>query len=528
MFFVKRLCLLLPAVMLFAAAASAQTCLQDEYNKVQKQKLNCTANDVRIAQVTNIRDPTTGKTLTTCFQGATFNFLADFEILTTSSQARENIGLYIATNSTTQAFTGACVDNIISPVNSDNYHETDASPDNCGDTSSGDFSATFGAGAEKVTLEIDNFMCTAPAGSTNLVLPNCTSWQIPGGTIQCVSPSPSFPYPFNGPGGTPTAIPGSPSKCNCEVISLPITPVTATAIVQKACTTTNTQGPATFTQTPTVTQSPTNCDAGAEGSTVNYTVSITNTSTAGGLTIDQICDSQYGTIFRANTFTGTACPAGTSGISATNINCPPGPLAAAGQAGATGTCSFTAMVGENASGVTDTVTASGHSSVNTSSMFSQTSNSVTVTSSDAPSTATTTKGFVGTEAACATVRYSVAVKNTSSADEVLTLSTLNDSAFGDLTAVHGSVLGTTCGVANGAGTLLGTAGAGALSQTISTGATYSCQFDAQFCSAVDNNTCISNTDKVTATLAGDEGEAVTQTANTLTVKECLTATVTSQ
>src|SRR5215470_1237806 len=131
-------------IAILAVPAFAQTCLQNEYNTVNKQKLNCTANDVRIAKVTNIRDPLTGNTLDSCVAGSTFNFIADFEILTTSSQARENIGLYIATNSTTQALTGSCVDNIISPPHpcpnakagllcgSDNYHETDASPDNCG------------------------------------------------------------------------------------------------------------------------------------------------------------------------------------------------------------------------------------------------------------------------------------------------------------------------------------------------------------------------------------------------------------
>src|SRR5438552_16743333 len=67
------------AMAILAAPAFAQTCLQDEYNKVQKQKLNCTANDVRIAKVTNIRDPLTGNTLTSCIGGSTFNFLADFE-----------------------------------------------------------------------------------------------------------------------------------------------------------------------------------------------------------------------------------------------------------------------------------------------------------------------------------------------------------------------------------------------------------------------------------------------------------------
>jgi hypothetical protein len=537
----KRLGLCAVAVLAMGVLAvpsfAQQLCLQDEYNLVQKQKLNCTANDVSIAQVTNIRDPQTGKTLSTCFQGTSFSFIADFTIKTTSSQARENVGLYIATNSTTQALTGACVDNIISPQHqcpgaatgilcgSNNYHETDPAPDNCGDTSSGDGGGT---GVEIVTLQIDNFSCTAPAGSSTLVLPNCTSWQIPGGTIQCVSPSPSFPYPTNGPGGTPTAIPGSPAKCNCEVISLPITPVTVAPIVQKACNTAITSTTPSFTQNPN-TQSPTSCDAGAEGSTVTYTVAITNTSNISGnnVVVDQICDDQYGNIFTANGFTGAACPAGSVGT-ATNVSCPPSPIAP----GATGTCTFTAIQGEIKT-VTDIVSASGHSSANTSSVFAKTqSNSVTVTSTDAPSTATVTKGFVGTEAGCATVRYSVDVKNTSSADEVLTLSSLTDSAYGDITKLGSgtppTILGTTCGVANGLGTLTGTAGAGALPTTIAVGGDYKCQFDGQFCSSVDSGTCISQVDSVSGTIVGDEKEAVTQTFNTLTVKECFQATVTSQ
>jgi hypothetical protein len=538
------LCVALLAMAITAVPASAQggNCLQNEYNVFNgaaagstsnSLALNCTANDVRIAQVTNIRDPLTGATLSTCFQGTTFSFIADFEILTTSSQARENIGLYIATDSRTQALTGSCVDNIISPQHacsgtttnppiqcgSDNYHSTDPAPDNCGDTSSGDFSNTFGAGAEKVTLRIDNFSCTAPAGSTTLVLPNCTSWQIPGGTNQCVSPSPSFPYEI-------AAVPGTKSKCNCEVISIPITPVTVAPIVQKACTTNNTPGPAVFTQTPTVTQSPTSCDAGAEGSTVTYTVAITNTSNVSGnnVVVDQICDNRYGNVFTASGFT-PACAAGTVGT-VSSSSCPPSPIAP----GATGTCTFTAVQGEIKT-VTDTVSASGHSSVNASSVFTNTqSNSVTVTSTDAPSTATVTKGVDSTIAACATVRYTVDVHNTSGADEVLTLSAFNDSAYGSITSVQGSVLGTTCGVATGSaglGTLSGSPGAGALSTTIAIDGHYQCKFDAQFCSALDNNSCISHSNKVSGTLLGDESEAVTQTGNTLTVKECVTSSTSS-
>jgi hypothetical protein len=520
------------AMAVLAAPAFAQTCLQDEYNATgNKQKLNCTANDVRVAQVTSVRD-LNGNPLTTCFQGTTFSFLADFEIVTSSTSSRSNIGLYFANQGQANALKGSCVDNIISPLHqcpnaaagiqcgSDNYHELDPAPDTCGDTSSTDNSPVFGAAAEGVTIEVDNFLCQAPAGSSSLVLPNCTSWQIPGGTIQCVSPAPNYPYET-------AAIPGTPSKCNCGTIPLPITPVTVTPTVQKACTTANTPGPATFTQNPD-TQTPTTCDAGAEGSQVTYTVAITNTSTVSGnnVVVDQICDSAYGTIYDDKTF--SACKAGTSGITATNVSCPPSPIAP----GATATCTFTATVGENVTGLLDTVTASGHSSINTSSTFTQGSNSVTVTSTDAPSTATTTKGFVGTEAGCATVRYSVDVHNSSGFDEVLTLSSLNDTAYGDITKVGtGSppvVLGTTCGVANGAGTLSGTAGSGVLPATIAVGGDYNCQFDGQFCSAVDLNTCISQVNSVSGGLKGDEGEAVTQTQNTLTVKECFTATITSK
>ena len=535
--------LVLLAVAILATPAFAQTCIQNEYNLQQgvsvnstagSVKLNCTANDVRIAQVTNIRDPLTGNTLSSCIAGSTFNFLADFEILTTSSQARENIGLYIATASTTQALTGSCVDNIISPQHqcpnspagilcgSDNYHETDPAPDNCGDTSSNDSSPTFGAGAEKVTLEIDNFLCNPPAGSDHLVLPNCTSWQIPGGTIQCVSPSPTFPYPFNGPGGTPTAVPGTKSKCNCGVIPLAITVQTPSIDVGKTCNTVdNTQTPDFTTNPPT----PNSCTIHPEGGTVTYTVNLNNDkSNFGSVVIDQICDSAYGNVFTAAGFSGPTCAAGSTGQTISSTTCNTLTPIAFNTAE---TCTFTVNQAESTT-VTDTVNASGHG-VSAGTFGPASSNSVTVTSNEAPSSATVTKGFVGTEAACATVRYSVDVANTSAAgtDEAESLTALNDNAFGSITSVHDSVLGTTCGVASGVGTLSGTAGAGTLAASIAVGGHYQCQFDGQFCSALDINSCISHTNSVTGTITGDESEVVSQSANTLTVKECLTATVTS-
>jgi len=132
----------------------------------------------------------------------------------------------------------------------------------------------------------------------------------------------------------------------------------------------------------------------------------------------------------------------------------------------------------------------------------------------------------------------VDVKNTGTADEVLTLSALSDTAYGDITKLGTTappvVLGTTCGVAAGAGTLTGTTGAGALPQSIAVGATYSCQFDGQFCGPIatvtkpDGTACfgLQNVDKVTGTIHGDEGvtdTTVSQTGNTLTVDECFTS-----
>jgi hypothetical protein len=135
------------------------------------------------------------------------------------------------------------------------------------------------------------------------------------------------------------------------------------------------------------------------------------------------------------------------------------------------------------------------------------------------------------------VRYAVAVHNSSGPDEALTLSALQDSSFGDITKYTGtgnsSVLGTTCGVANGVGTLAGSAGAGTLSTTLAVGGSdYSCKFDSQICGNLTTitlpnppgGTCLGfqHQNKVTPTLVGDEGEAVTNVGNTITENVCFT------
>lgn len=499
------------AVAVLAATASAQTCLKDEYGK----NVQCTANDVRVAFADNPR-ALDGTSLTSCTAGSTFSFVADFHVVTTAT-ARENIGLYFQTNGGANALTGTCSDNIIAPhhsssnpadtvtLGSSDYFENtsvDQAGDTCGDI-------TTAHNNQVVTVEVDNAKCVAGANGL-LALPNCTSWQQPGGTILCKTPSPNYPW-------VPAAIPGSPSKCNCDNgFTVPIQVQSPTVSVTKACTTNNTQGTTNTT-----------CDAGEEGGSVTYTVSITNSSSFGDIVVDQICDNVYGTVFRAGSpFNGPVCPTAGS-IPVANTTCGALDIPAGNVTGNPGTCTFTVTQGENST-VKNIVSVTGHGS-SAGTFGPQNSNQVTVTSTDAPSTATTTKSYVSTTNICATVRYGVDVKNTSGADETLTLSALSDDGFGDITTVHSNVLGTTCGVATGAGTLSGT-GAGVLPTTIAVGGTYSCQFDATFCAApgpLTGTTCtpttgIQHTNKVTPTLDGDEGgETITDTIGSLTVTECV-------
>ena len=533
----KRCFLIVSAVVMALAilgqpqAAFAQNCLQDEFTLAgNSQNVNCTAGDVRIAAVKNVQ--VIGGVGNKCLAGQKFSFIADFEILTTSKSSRSNVGLYFGTGTGANqvgALKGTCTDSIIAPQHpcangaftcgTAQYSELDPQtpPDNCGDTSSTDSSPAFGAGTEDVVVEIDNVTC--PLSGDTLALPECTSWQVPGKQLDCFSPAPSFPFEI-------TAVPGSPSKCSCGTLSVPVQPVTPSVTVAKSCNTALSQGAGL-----------TSCDAGVEGSTVTYHVAVTNTTPAneGGVIVDQICDSAYGTIFDNGKF--AACPAGSVGT-ITSTTCPPADI----PNGGTGTCDFTAVQGESAT-VTNKVTVTGHSDLAAVNFAPTLSNTVTVVSEEAPSKATITKGLVTTTAACATVRYSVDVHNDSGFDETETLSNLIDSAFGQIAPnPSANIIATTC----------------AVPQTLQPGADYTCTFDAQFCgntgpveefgtgtcntgtgfcsagqpnthACTKNSDCdvicplgISHTNTVSSgTIKGDEGETVTETDHGLTVNECL-------
>src|SRR5262249_5197181 len=248
-----------------APASAAGNCAQDLFTAAgNSQTLGCTAGDVAITGASNPRNPD-GTPLSVCVAGSKFNVIVDFTVVSTSSKTRSNVGLYLGTipvgQAGSSALTGTCDDNILSKPHVDstgttcvsgtadclgdnNYTELEGSAsDNCGD-----------AGAKTThldTVELDGITCP-DVGASSVVLPDCTTWQVPGQTITCFSnPGAGWPFVPN------AAIAGTTSKCNCGQVSIPITPILPKIAVKKTVT------PASIVE---------------PGGTFHYTAVVTNTT----------------------------------------------------------------------------------------------------------------------------------------------------------------------------------------------------------------------------------------------------------
>src|ERR1700747_3086504 len=102
----------------FASPAIASNCLKD----VSKAN-SCSANDVSIAAVKNNTVnvfsggiPGTNQ----CIEHGQFSFTAEFEVKTTSSSTRSNIGIFFGTGQNS-ALTGTCTNDILSPTHPCGY-----------------------------------------------------------------------------------------------------------------------------------------------------------------------------------------------------------------------------------------------------------------------------------------------------------------------------------------------------------------------------------------------------------------------
>jgi len=425
---------------------AAGTCIQDKADK----SLVCTANDVRIASAENIRD-LRGNPISSCISGQTFSFIADFRVQT-GATARYDVGLFFATDGDPNydgARSGVCGVNRIDPkdtttgLGSVNYVNLDG--DGCGDINTSH-------NPQIVSVRVDNVVCQDSDADGLLNLPNCTSWAQNSGNICNTADN---------------TVPGSPSKCACDIaFNIAIRVELGTIGVTKDA------SPASLPE---------------PGGEFTFTVGATNSAQFTSVALDRICDNHYGTVKKVAT--AADCTAGSLGtINSTDCSLPQtlGP-------GDSYSCSFKGNVTSNGgplTGVTDVVTVFGHDS-NSPPRAVQGSDSAQVAVTDVAPTASVVKTFV--DLACADVHYRVRV-NSSDYAESLQLTALSDSGFGSLTSVHDNVLSTTCSVP----------------RTIAAGDYYECDFRAHFCGE-------SHTNKVTATLNDVENNVVSPDSNSLQV-----------
>jgi hypothetical protein len=170
------------------------------------QRLNCTANDVRISKAVDVFP-------TSCLDGSTFTLTATFEINVTAN-SRYDAGFFfnIAGGDDARDNTGTCS---LSTLNKAVLPALDLDGDTCGD---------LNAGTYQVTFTIPGVQCNDSDGDGLLNLPNCTSWHNKAGTV-CTSP---------------TVLPPAPdtrSKCVCDdTFQVPVTVESPSGAVRKTAT----------------------------------------------------------------------------------------------------------------------------------------------------------------------------------------------------------------------------------------------------------------------------------------------------
>lgn len=439
-------------VALFAGAsvASAQTvtdgCMQD----IAGFSLNCTANDVKIAGVADV-DGVPGPDIIILddgckFPGDTVDFTATFELQTTTE--RHDIGIYFATDGDPNddgAISGECCISTL-PYSPDppwlDLDGTDDDPLGLIQDKCGDINESHTPLYPEITLR--DVQCIDPDRDGQLNLPNCISWRQPGANELCQSPLDSYP--------------GTPSKCRCDIaFNVPIDVPPAELAVTK-------------TANPTEVSEP--------GGLVTFTVQITNNSVdpSNSVDLDTLLDDVYGDLLdpdNPNVY-DNFCDSNNLDM---NIG-----------AGETVVCTFQAQVSGNVSDSPqiDWVEASGLDQRDPPNRITG-SDDASVAILDVAPEISVEKTAVPIEVLepGGDVTFTVVVNNNSPASsDPLTINSLEDTIYGDLTAVENS----TCSV----------------SQTIPPAGSYTCSFTA----SVEGNAGYSETDIVTASGVDDEGNEV--------------------
>jgi uncharacterized repeat protein (TIGR01451 family) len=469
--------------LLFLPEASAQVTLAN--TKCMQERagfaLNCTANDVSVAGVAKKSDGSYDINITDpCSRvNDSVTFTATFDVVLTA-QARHDIGIYFATDgdpngdgaltSDSLAQDGCSastmawqptppwvdLDGINDPIPGSN--KPSGIQDTCGDID--------GAHNPLKPMITVTAVCTDDNGDGFLDLPNCVSWRQSGANQLCTSPTAAFP--------------GSPSKCKCDTgFNVPV-PVPATVGLQKQVKLTS--EPSTAYREIAELNEP--------GGSVTFklTFFVDGTTATPDLTLNSLTDDLYGDVTKS----GSANPK----ISATT--CTVGQIVDGNDGSYS--CEFSVNISGTAGNpapdksktITDTVTASATDTVGNS--FSPQDTAQVIINDVKPSATLSKTASPETcseaEIPCDVI-FSVVFTNTSSSDP-LTISSLFDTPYGDITTAGGDIKSTTCSIPAGA---------------VAPGATYSCSFTVSVGSGL--NAGDFKTDIVTATATDDEGNQVT-------------------
>jgi hypothetical protein len=390
---------------------TGEICMQKVFGApvTGSNRLNCTANDIRLSEAIMVSPDT-------CQSGSTFTLTATFETIVTAN-SRYDAGFFFRIDGGDSArgdgtnATGQCSLSALDPA-LEPGEQLDG--DTCGDLNSGTYST--------VTFVIPDVTCADTDGDGFLNLPNCTSWHSNQGTACNISQTADFR-------------PDTKSKCVCDDdFQVPVTVEDAEITVTK-------------------TASPT--EVPESGGPVTFTVTVTNDATVTDVTIQTIIDDIYGDLHdSANTaVTSNTCPALVGTVLGNDASaCPSG----AGCNSAT--CTFSATPSGNAGGSeTDTVEVCGPQDPppqldpgEENSVCGSDDATVTFTN-EAPDPSVTKDAGPTAATTCSLtsdVTYTVTISNPSTID-TLSVSSLTDSVFGDITAAdatpgNGGVVSTTC------------------------------------------------------------------------------------
>ena len=242
---------------------TGEICMQKVFGTpvTNSNRLNCTANDIRISGVAKDAQGNPLVNPSSCIEGSEFTLEATFEVNVTAS-SRYDGGFFFRIDGTGTArgdgtsATGECslsaLDRSIPPA-------LNLDGDTCGDLNSG---------VHRVTFTIPGVECTGVADPNNpgqkiLRLPNCTSWHNNAATACNINIAGDFD-------------PDTKSKCVCDDnFTVPVIVETASLTVVKDA------SPSTVSES---------------GGTVTYSVQVTNEAEHVSVELTTLTDDIYGNI----------------------------------------------------------------------------------------------------------------------------------------------------------------------------------------------------------------------------------------